>query len=209
MAKKNTRKRISVNAFEKAYKGMGRYTGDKTLSWGDMEFTICPTLSLSNMMQYVREVVQGCFIGDDAEFHPEVQSFLNNAAVIAYYTNIALPSNTAKTYEMLCNSGELIDLIVKNVNHWQYESIQKAIYERLQNHNSVATSIAIRQLETVSAAVEGLESKFAEMFDGVNGDDLNTAIKAIGENGFNEETLVKAIMKNRGATSDENELGQH
>lgn len=207
MAKKSTQKKISVNAFEKAYKEMNKFAEDRKVEWGGLEITVHPTLSLRDMMQFVKEVTQGCFVGDENEFHPEVRTFLNGAALLTYYTNISLPSNTLNAYEIVCNSGDLIDLIIGMLNPWQYSSIQAAIDERLKNYNSVATSIAIRQLETVSSAVEGLESQFAEMFGGISGDDLNAAIRAIGENGLNEEELVNAVLKKRGGAADENTLG--
>jgi hypothetical protein len=208
MAKKSTSKRISVNAFEKAYKEMNKFTEDRKVEWGGLEITIHPTLSLPDMMLYVKEVVQGCFIGPESEYHPEVREFLNSVALVTYYTDITLPSNTKKVYEMLYNSKDLLTLVVAEINQEQFADIQTAIDNQLTNYNSVATSIAIRQLETVSSAVEGLEDRFAEIFGGINGSDLSAAVKAIGENGFSEEALVSAVLKNRGETIDENKLEQ-
>lgn len=197
MAKKSAQKRISVNAFEKAYKEMNKFAEDRKVEWGGLDITIHPTLSLEDMMRYVNEVTEGCFVGREGTFRPEVRTFLNYAAILAYYTDVTIPSNTAKVYEMLCNSIDLLDLIVQQVNARQYNDIQAAIDERLKNYNTVATSIAIRQMETVSSAVEGLEEKVGEMFGNIDGQALNAVIKAIGEGGFSEESIVKAVLENR------------
>jgi len=197
MAKKSTSKRISVNAFEKACDTIGDYKEERIVKWCDLEIKVCPTLSIDLVVQYVTEVVAGCFFGENEEYHPEVRDFLNSAALLTYYANITLPSNMIKAYELVTAAEDLVKLVESEINPTQYESIQKAIDNRLNSYNSIATAIAIRQLETVSGAVEGLEAKFADMFGEISGGDLSAAIKAISENGLNEEAIVKAVLGNR------------
>lgn len=206
MAKKSTSKKISVNAFEKAYKEAATHEASTTIEWGGLEVVVRHTLELVEMLKYVEEVASGCFVGDDSKYVPEIRGFLNSAAIINYYTNITLPESASRQYEMLCNSHSLINKICEVINREQYINIQEAIDNRLNNYNSVATSIALHQLETINVAIESLESKFAEIFGGINRDDLKAMVAAIGENGFSEEAMVKAVLERRGDAIGESSL---
>lgn len=197
MAKKSTSKKISVNAFEKAYKAAAAHEESTTIEWGGLEIVVRHTLPLAEVFRYVEEVSSGCFIGENDRFAPEGRWFLNRAAIIAYYTNIVLPADASKQYEMLCNSRTLFEKILSAINLEQYEEIQRAIDERLRNYNTVATSIALRQLEVVNSAIEDIEGKFNDVFGEIDGRALNAAVAAIGKNGFSEEELVKAVLEER------------
>lgn len=202
MAKKSTTKRISVNALEDAYK-QNDIAESVTVEWNGLEIVVRPLLSLTEMMSFVEAVSTGCFIGEEGQFRPEVKDFLNDAAIIRYYTNITMPSNAEKRYAWLCNARDLISTILNSVNQHQYVQIQKAIDERISNYNSVATSIVLRQLETLNGAVEDIKNKFKEAFESIDGVDLNTAIKMIAENGFSEKALVDAVLANQNTVSAE------
>lgn len=195
MAKK---KRVSVNAFEKNVVIDYEY---KPYKWGEIEIMVKPRLDFLEMMTFVDGVVQGCFRSDDNSFLPEVKDFIIKSYIVEMYSNIALPQNVNKKYDLLY-ACDIVDYILEIIDKSQFEEIMKGIDQKIKYMVAMDVNTITTQMNQLLSSLSGVESKASQLFDGISKENIDTILKAISNGRIDESKIMEAYLehKNRGET---------
>jgi len=192
MAKKN---RISVGAWERIAKDMSKEE-TTVVDWHGEQLEIRRYLTLGEMINLVDKVIEDCFVGD--RFVPAVQEFAFQRAAILVYTNLSLPVNPEKQYDLILRT-DIWEQLIRNTDPYQRGSVQTAIDRRIEMLLDTNAETVNRQLAKISSALDEAGS----MFDGVEPDDLKKLADAVTGLELDPEKLMQAYMKASGASAED------
>ena len=198
MAKKD--KKISVAAFDKAV--AEHCEKIKTVEWNGLEIEIKKNISLDEMIAFVDDVISICFDANTGTYYPNRKSFTIRAAVIELYTNLSMPDSLQKKYEMVYGT-DLFETILINIDEEQYSDIVRAINDGLKFHTSTGAAAVMRQMNDVMEGFEKLEQNLSGIFAGVKETDIQKIVRAISDNGLDEEKLMRAYLESKKPASEE------
>lgn len=196
MAKRE--KKISVNELEKA---IGDTRPVQTeIEWNGLKILVKEMLALDEVSDFVNAVTTACFDVDNYTFHPEWRDFVIRVAVVDLYTNLTMPRNPQKVYDILYRT-QLFDAIVENVNRDQFDDIMRATNEKIRFFEHNLTAVAGTQMVRLANTMEELQSSLGSMIDGVGPDDLRNVVNALA-NGMDEQKLAQAVLQERGSNPE-------
>lgn len=189
---KTQNKKVSIESVDKLMRASGN---TEVLEWYGLEVTVMRTLSLRSMMEFVDSVVRSCVADDSTGYLPEAKAFAIGINVLTRYANFNLPEDAAHKYDIVCRSGA-VEFVESHIDHRQYEDILNAIDDKLDwILEDVAAGINRRINEALSA-LEELEGKFGNVFDGVNSEDISNLVKALSaDTGLDTDKLVASYLK--------------
>lgn len=183
-------KRISINAFEQAVSE--NYEEFTTIEWRGLSVIIKHNLSLKDMLAFVDAVTKNCFSEENATYMPEIKDFATRSCIIEYYTNISLPSNVEKRYELLYRSSILND-IVQHIDKLQFDAMLEAI-EYKTAHLAQANIEAITgQMNELYSLFGNLQKQFEDSFGNIDEGAVAGVINALS-NGMDEDKIVRAVL---------------
>ncbi len=190
MSKKNNPK-VSVNVLERIAKE--QFPETVTESWFDIEIMIKKSLSLLEMMDFCKEIVDTCFT-DKGEFIPEVIDFTIKSGVLTRYANFTLPDNLEKQYTLIYNSGAY-DFVVQHINMAQLNEIVNAANRKLK-YLCDSDILAFRaKISEFVDSVNNIQKSTSGMMEGLSVEDLRAVLSAAdASGGFDETKLVDAYM---------------
>lgn len=198
MSKKE--KRISINALENVAKE--NFQDVVTEQWFDIEVTIKRNLSMTEMMQFVQDVVNMCFT-TAGTYIPEVMDFAIKSGILTYYANFTLPDNLEKQY-WLTYATDAVDMVCKHINMVQLQEMVNGANRKI-DHLCDADTIATKtKLTELSSAFAKMGEQFSDMFGGVSAEDVRRVVGAIGENGMDEEKIVSAYLQHMKSEAGDN-----
>lgn len=192
MAKKN---RISVGAWERIAKDMDKETV-VTVDWHGEQLEIKRRLTLEEVILLTDKVLSDCFVND--VFHAEVKDFAFNRAAVLLYTNLSLPVNPEKQYELILRT-DIMDQIMNHVDPYQYGALQIGIDNRIDALLDTNAEVVNRQLAKISAALD----EAGKLFDGVSSDDMQKLVGAMSGMELDPEALMKAYMVEKTASQSD------
>lgn len=188
MAKKV--KRISVNALEKAV--AEHCEKNSTVEWNGLSIEIQKNIGLEEMFAFVDDVASACFDSTGA-YSPKRKKFMIRAAVVELYTNLSLPSSVKKQYDLLYGT-DLFDTIVQNIDQSQLADIVDAINEGIKLVTDTGVATVTKKMDEIVNGFEKVGKDISDMFEGVDGSDINNVVRAVAENGIDEEKLMRAYL---------------
>lgn len=194
---KNTKK-VSINVIEKVLKEEFAPQSLTSANWRGIDVEIKNTLSLVDMVSFVEDVVDSCFY-EDRGFMPELLDFAIRNGLITRYTNISIPSNLEKRYEILYET-DIVDFVERYVDERQYKEIQIAIRRKVDFISATEVSGIHRQLTQVVSLFEDVQKNAEGVFKDLSGDDLSKLIKAVAGNKLDEKKLVDAVIDRKEAS---------
>ena len=156
-------KRISATAFEKATESA--YEPTVNVEWNGLPLVIKRHLNLAEMAKFVDVCVKACFNPDDASYSPEVKDLAIRSCIVALYTNVTLPENIAKQYELIYHSM-ILDIIYANVDQIQLDAIIRAIDDKVEHLAAANIEMVNKQMNDLYGALDGVQKQMSEMFDG-------------------------------------------
>lgn len=190
----NRIKKISVNALEKAIKSI--YIPTVSEEWNGLNIVIKKKLNLAETMLFIDSVVSTCIVGENGSYAPELKSYAIRSIAIVLYTNIRLPVNEDKIYDVLYGNG-IWELVTANVDKEQFNDIMKAIDSKIE-YLSYSNAEAInKQAEDLYSTIEELSQKIAVLFEGVKSDDVKNIVSSFANGGIDEEKLMQAYLGNK------------
>lgn len=187
-------KMISVNAFERAVDNI--YQPTTVVEWSGLEIVIKRHLSLAEVAKFVDVCVKACFDSDTAVYTPEAKDAAIRSCIIAFYTNITLPENVEKQYELIYHSN-ILDSITPNIDQNQLSSVVGAIDDKTDYLTGVNTEIINRQMSNLQDAAANIQNQLSDMFNGISIDDIKNVMSSLSDKGLDEEKLIKAYMENK------------
>lgn len=167
----------------------------KLVEWNGVTIRVRNTISLDEMLLFVKNVVESCF-DDEANYFPEKRDAALRWCTISFYTNIELGDDPSAVYDVLCRSS-LIETIVAYINTWQLDEITDAIEMKIRHIASAGVQATLKSVNEMVAALGNVNDSLSGLFDGMDKDKLNDLIATLGASKINEEALVKAIVSQK------------
>lgn len=188
-------KKISINAFESVVKE--NFENTVTKEWFGIPVTITKTISFEEVVNFVAEVADNCFLSD-GRYIPEAMQALIDCGVVRHYTNINLPANLSSAYELVMRSG-IIDFIMSEINSNQYNDIIIAIRDKIEYACDTNVTEFRNSLSDMMASMTDLQDKTKEMFGKISPDEIQTILSAFGDDKAVENKVVDAYIERQKA----------
>lgn len=192
----NKVKKISINALEKCIE---RKPETVNIEWNGLDITIKTKLSFEEMMAFVDGVAESCFAADTKAFIPVAKDFVIGCLVIEMYSNLTLPQNVNKKYEIV-SGCDVVDVILENVDKAQFDNIVKSINEKIRYLIEENLAQATIKTNDLLYSVSDIESKVGDLVSKITPDDMRTLITSISNGKLDEGKLMEAYLesKNKG-----------
>lgn len=188
-------KKISINAFESVVKE--NFENTVTKEWFGIPVTITKTISFEEVVNFVAEVADNCFLSD-GRYIPEAMQALINCGVVRHYTNINLPANLSSAYELVMRSG-IIDFIMSEINSNQYNDIIIAIRDKIEYACDTNVTEFRNSLEDMMESMTDLQQKTKDLFGKISPDEIQTLLAAFGDDQAVENKVVDAYIERQKA----------
>lgn len=186
-------KKISINAFEKTIKE--NFENTVTKDWFGIPVTITKTIPFEEVVSFVAEVADNCFL-DDGRYIPEAMQALIDCGVVRHYTNISLPANLSSAYELVMQSG-IIDFIMSEINYSQYNNIVLAIRDKVEYTCESNTAEFKHAMEKMAISMNEIQEATKDLFDKVSPDDIQRIVGLYGDDHTIEERVVDEYLKQK------------
>lgn len=188
-------KKISINAFESVVKE--NFENTVTKEWFGIPVTITKTISFEDVVNFVAEVADNCFL-DDGRYIPEAMHALINCGVVRHYTNINLPSSLSAAYELVMRSG-IIDFVMPEINSDQYSDIIIAIRDKIEYACDTDVTEFRNSLLDMMASMTDLQDRTKELFGKISPGEIQTLLAAFGDDKEVENKVVDAYIERQKA----------
>ena len=179
MAQKN---KVSVATIEQVMKE--QFGNDvKKVEWCDVEIEYKEVLTMVEMKAFVDGVVDASF-DNDGDYMPEFTDWLIRTNMIQLYTNVRMPQNIEKQYDILYRT-DLYEQIAGLVDQRQYAKIMEAIEEKLEyRRNSDVTAMRVQ----LSGLIQQFESMGQDLmqFTPEDVENLEGALEKMKEAGMDQ-----------------------
>ncbi len=171
------------------------YIPTEKVRWYDIDITVRKSLTISQMLEFVKSVAEVCFNADTGAYRPEVKAFAIRCAILEYYAGFELPVNVVERYDLVYHLGyEVLKKVTDCVDQMQLRAMLEAIDEKIE-HQAMSNIEAVTvQMNTLIAGLSNLEGRVAGLFRGVDRDTVAQIAKALAGGSFDEDKLVKAVM---------------
>lgn len=167
---------------------------ETAIEYGGSKIQVKTHLSLTEMMLFVTDVVNDCFIGEDSVYCPEIKSFTIERHIIEFYTNLELPNDAMELYDFCVCNRELVDTIADKVEPHQFSNILSAIDEKIDLINNSRVSEVTKQINELYGMIDNIGSQVGGIFEGINQDDIKNILKVLPNTQIDEEILAKNIV---------------
>lgn len=194
----NKIKKLSITAFEQAVnEGYEEYAA---IEWKGLNITIKHNLTLKDMLSFVDAVVKNCFNESNATYMPEIKDFATRSSIIEYYTNISLPSDVEKRYDLLYRSS-VLDKIVRHINMQQFDAMIEAIEDKTAHIAQANIEAVTKQMNEIYASFENIQKQLETSFGSIDKNAIHGVINALS-NGMDESKIVQAVMAAKNQTGE-------
>lgn len=193
-------KRISISVMDKIIKE--HFENTTTEQWYGIEVQIKKTLSFTEMMEFVNDVVLSCF-QEDGGFVPEVMDFAIRSNILSKYANFSLPDKLEHRYEIVYMT-DIIDLVCSRINGAQLNEIVASINRKVEFLCDSNALMIKRQVNDLISAFNDLQARTEGMFNGISSDDIAKLANVLSSGELDEGKIVEAYLdKTRPAESFE------
>lgn len=179
MAQKN---KVSVATIEHVMKE--QFNNDvKTVEWCGVEIEYKEVLTMVEMKAFVDGVVDASF-DNEGDYIPEFTDWLIRTNMIQLYTNVRMPQNIEKQYDILYRT-DLYEQIAGLVDQRQYAKIMDAIEQKLEyRRNSDVTAMRVQ----LSGLIQQFESMGQDLmqFTPEDVENLEGALEKMKEAGMDQ-----------------------
>ena len=191
MAKKNDV--VSVGAWERIRKECGANDINE-IDWHGERLTVRRLLSFAEAATFVSLVVADCFSENKDEYHPEAKEFSVARCMIYFYTNLRLPTDVEKQYDLIYGT-DILEVVAQYADNEQGSMIRNAIDERIDVILDANRELIQREMAKLSDTID----QFSSIFDGVRKEDIEAITKAAA-NGIDEGKIMQAFLAQKGAS---------
>ena len=188
--KKIKQKRISVNMIDEIMNGFGN---TETVTWNNMDVVIKKTLSLEEMLKFADSVAKSCFDQTSGAYMPEIKDFAIRSNILDMYANFTLPKDLNRQYDFVVRSGA-VEMVMNHVNKAQFDELMDAIDMKIKNTADAHIQAFITKMDEMTAAFAGVQEKMAEMFSGIDAEDVARLFEAVSGEGNLEKNVVQSYM---------------
>lgn len=190
MVKKRTKK-VSIKSLDKVIDE--NFANVTTMEWHGLEISIKHSLSFTDMLEFVNDVVQSCF-NEKNGFVPEVMDFAIKSSILSKYANFSLPDNLKHRYQIIYNS-DAVDFVRQNIDTQQLREIVASIDRKISYLCNTNVMSIQKQVMELLSAFENIRQKTSDMFANFTPDDMTKIMGALDNGNFNVEKIVKAYLE--------------
>ncbi len=190
-----TEKKVSIAQFDKIAKE--HFQNEATIQWHEVEVRVKRTLSLTEMLGFVDDVVGSCF-HDKYGYMPEVKDFAIKSNILIRYANFSMPDNLEHRYQMVYGT-DAVDAVCAAIDTTQLQEIVNSINGKIRFLCDSKANLIQERINAVLETMEEMSNSTKDIFGGLSQDDLKALMGAITEHGLSEEKLVGAYMEQKRA----------
>lgn len=191
-------KTVSINKIDEMMKAI---PGSVDIEINGLAINVKKLATLAEVIEIAEGVISICF-NEEGEYMPYAKDFGIRQGVISTYTNVRLPENVDHRYSICYESG-IYEAVIEQINRAQFDELLGAIYKKEQSIVRFNEASARKQIEALTATIDGVATQLSEAFAGITADDMKNIVGAIGENGIDEKKLMEAYFDVKGNASDE------
>ena len=183
-------KKISVNQLEKA---LGDVECVDILKFGDLEIEVKKFISLQDMVQFVHDASDPCFL-DDGTYMPEVKQLAFASAMIEHFTNLRLPDSMDKRIAIMYGT-DIVCEIMETVSSNQLQHLSDAVDEKIDHMLDVDIQRNRAMLQDAVDQFAKSQEKLVGVFDDLTSEDVKNMASAFSNGSFDEQKLVTEMVK--------------
>lgn len=188
-------KKVTIAELEKFTKSVAG-ENEVEVDIGGMVVTIKKLVNLANVIGMVSNVTATCFNVDTGDYTPDVLDFALRSEFIERYTNLTLPSDTEKRYYLLYASG-IFETALEYVNQAQFDSIVRAVKERIVDVTETRNSNIERRASDIVARIESIADLVGKIVEGIDAESITNLIGAMTDGKIDEQKLVDAYFEHK------------
>ena len=158
----------------------------------NVECIVKNNLSLREMMTFVNDVVSSCFSIDTDEYLPEIKEFSIGCSMIEGYTNIELPEELSKKYELVYSG--VIQCIIEHIDKDQFKSMLRAIDQKIKYKIQTDSSALHNKMNKIVDELEEMSKNFEKIFGSIDSDTINKIATSIVNGDFDMDKLVSSYV---------------
>lgn len=162
------------------------------VEWRGVEFIIKQTLSIGEMLEFVNDVVTGCF-QENGGFLPEVADFAIKLGILNKYTTLELPGELERCYEIVYCT-DLVEFVSGYINTEQLGEITASINRKISYLCNTNVMNIRGQIMELLTSFETIQQRTTDMFQDLTPDDMKNVIGALENSRLSEEKLVEAYL---------------
>ena len=148
-------------------------------------------LTMKEMLSFVRLTEEYCMLNGDTII-PELKDFSIKLNIIGMYTDMNVGTDLQKDYDLIY-STDIVDLIVKNINKNQLDSIIKSIEFKFNNYIENRYTELKNDVQDLKNMIDKVVGSIEKSLSDVNVEDLYKVLSFAKDGNF-EEILSKAIL---------------
>lgn len=206
MAKKIENARVSVNAFEKYYKSFEYAEAEVTVKNGDeqLTFIVKPRVGLAEFAGAVEGIAESCFKG--GAYKAWARDFATRNSIITTYTNITLPKNINKCFDLIMNTP-VYEAVVSYIDPEHLQRLEVAVDEQIDAMCEQYHSTREYELAQALASLKAIEKRYREILtlcETIAGDDMRALAEQLQGSARNVKDEVAAVRQKIDEAKEEN-----
>lgn len=200
----NDNKRVSVTAIteacEKSHESQGGSDcmASNVIDWFGVKISVRRSLGLRECAEFVASVVNTILLAEGSKpcYYPEFFDFIVNTEIVTRYSNINLPKDANKAYDIVCRSG-LTDLIKEYIDAVQLDSIITAASDRIDYICALRIAESEKSINDMLNEMNNFVDKAMKPFKSVSETDVKALIGAVLNGHIDEKKLVEAYLSHK------------
>lgn len=188
-------KKVSIALFDKIAKK--HFKSQSVIQWHETEITVKHTLSLTEMLGFVDEVVKSCF-HDKLGYMPEVKDFAIKNNILTRYANFSLPDNLEHCYQLVYGT-DAVEAVCDSIDTTQLQEIVSSINSRIRFLCDSKANLIQERINNVLDIMEEMRDSTKDIFSGLSQSDLTALMNAITDHGLDEKKIVEAYIERKKA----------
>lgn len=159
-------------------------------------------IPLQEVMQFVVDVVASCVDEAEGKYMPEVLPFAIKAHILTSYTNLTLPSDVRKQYDLIYNT-KVVEQVTEKISQVQYFEILDAIEGRIKYATRKMSNAMAEKINELLVRMTAFADNTEELFSGLDGKDLAALMQSLAkQDGLDESKLVEAVLSAQKGETD-------
>ena len=186
MAKKI--KKVSVNQIDEVLDSVDRSVN---IDWCGIDVEVHKFISLQDMIQFVYDAVDACFMEDGA-YVPEVKWLAYSCAIVEHFTNIRLPENIDKKIALIYGTN-IVGEVTNVVSQIQLQALTDAIDEKISHMLDLDVQHTRYALNSAVEKFADAQEDMQRVFGSLTKEDVQNFANAFSGGKIDEEKIVKAM----------------
>lgn len=163
-----------------------------TITWNGLDIEVKKTISLTEAVILVDNVVSASYSSTTGEYRPDFQHFTFEAAIITFFTNIELSNDSNAIYQILYGTS-LFDTIRQSISQKQLSMLHTAVEKRVNYLNNSNIERVAKEINRLIDSMNAFDEEAKRLLEGISQEDINKIMSAFSSGEFNMDKLVTAI----------------